>query len=159
MTCHKALLQQLQEEGLRLTPQRALILEDLYHNPGHRTAEDIFAHVSGRLPGLNRATVYRTLDTLHGAHVLCTFVGSDGRTEYELVRTGEAMHHHLLCRRCGAEIAFDPAPIERLKADILARTGFVAELQHLVIGGLCPACAKEETEGQPPAGSEPARPV
>ena len=141
MTCHKPMLEELQHQGLRLTAQRALILEDLYHNPGHRTAEDIFEHVSERLPGLNRATVYRTLDLLHHADVLATFPGPQGVTEFELVRTSHDLHHHLVCRGCGLEEALDAAPVEALKAEIRARTGFEADLQHLVITGLCARCS------------------
>ena len=66
MTCHNPMLTSLREHGVRLTAQRALILEDLYHNPGHCTAEEIYARVGQNLPGLNRATVYRTLELLRG---------------------------------------------------------------------------------------------
>ncbi len=141
MTCHKATLETLQRQGVRLTAQRALILEDLFHHPGHRTAEDVFRHVSDRLPGLNRATVYRTLELLHGAGVVVTFPGPDGVAEFELVRSEDEMHHHLVCRRCGAECALDGAPVDRLKAEIYERFGFEADLDHVVITGLCAHCA------------------
>ena len=52
MTCHKPMLDTLQQRGVRLTAQRALILEDLFHSAGHRTAENIYQHVRDRLPGL-----------------------------------------------------------------------------------------------------------
>ena len=152
MTCHKPMLQELQNQGLRLTAQRALILEDLYHNPGHRTAEDIFEHVSERLPGLNRATVYRTLDMLHHADVLATFPGPQGVTEFELLRTSQDLHHHLVCRKCGLEEALDLGPVEDLKAEIRARHGFEADLQHLVISGLCARCQQEQSNQETPAG-------
>jgi Fur family transcriptional regulator, ferric uptake regulator len=153
MTCHKQMLEELQSQGLRLTAQRALILEDLYHNPGHRTAEDIFVHVSERLPGLNRATVYRTLEMLHHADVLTTFAGPQGVTEFELVRTSHDQHHHLVCRNCGAEEALDPGPVEALKAEIRRRHGFEAGMQHLVISGLCARCLAEQTQPDAPAHS------
>ena len=70
MSCYKPMLANLQQQGFRLTSQRALILEDLFHNPGHRTVEDIFQHVSERLPGLNRATIYRTLEMLRAVNLV-----------------------------------------------------------------------------------------
>ncbi len=141
MSCHKELLAALQKQGMRLTAQRAMILEDLHHHPGHHTAEEIYRRVSEGLPGLNRATVYRTLDLLHGAHVVSAFEGADGVMHFELVPAGAAAHHHLHCRRCGCELALDAAPVERLRAEIRARYNFAAELDHMVIEGLCAECS------------------
>ncbi len=132
---------------MRLTPQRAMILEDLYHVPGHRTAEAIFASVSGRLPGLNRATVYRTLEMLHAAHVVSVFEGPDGVTGYELVGA-EDSHHHLVCRECGKLLKLAAGPIEHLRADICQQLGFHADLDHLVITGLCADCAAISGAGE-----------
>ncbi len=143
MSCHKPLLDKLQQQGVRLTAQRAFILEDLFHHPGHRTADDVFRRVSERLPGLNRATVYRTLELLHGAGVVSAFPGPEGVTEFELVHSGGDVHHHLICRRCGAEYTLDGEPVERLKAEICERTGFRADLSHMVVTGLCARCAAE----------------
>ena len=143
MSCHKPMLAALQQQGVRLTAQRALILEDLFHNPGHRTAEDVFQHVSQRLPGLNRATVYRTLDLFQNAGVVATFPSRQGATEFELVRSGTDHHHHLVCRRCGSEFSLETEPIDRLKTEIRERFGFEADLEHIVVTGLCARCLAE----------------
>lgn len=146
MSCHTQMLQTLQHQGMRLTAQRALILEDLYHIPGHRTAEKIYHSVNDRLPGLNRATVYRTLDMFRDAHILAAFDGPDGVTEFELVRAEGDLHHHLLCRNCGALLALEIAPVERLKAEIDERFGFEADFSHMVITGLCAQCRQGQQD-------------
>ena len=146
MSCHEPRLASLREHGIRLTAQRATILEDLYHHSGHRTAEEIYRHVRPRLPGLNRATVYRTLELLHGAEVVTASIGSDGITEFELVREEGEQHHHLHCRRCGAQQTLPVEPVEALKAEIQRRTGFKADLDHLLIAGLCVNCASHSGE-------------
>jgi Fur family ferric uptake transcriptional regulator len=147
MTCHQQRLAYLQEHGVRLTAQRALILEDLYHHPGHRTADEIYQCVGPRLPGLNRATIYRTLELLHHAGVVTASAGEDGVTEFELVREGVDQHHHLRCRRCGTKLTLEAEPVEALKVDIARRYGFRAELDHLRISGLCAECV-EQSEHQ-----------
>lgn len=147
MTCHKPMLESLKQQGLRVTAQRALILEDLFHNPGHRTAEDVYKNVSERLPGLNRATVYRTLEMLHEASVVLTFPGPEGITEFELVRSVEELHHHLVCRKCGAEYALGNEPVEALRSAILNRFGFHADLDHIVVSGLSATCAAASGQG------------
>ncbi len=51
----------------------------------------------------------------------------------------------LFSLHCGAEEALDPGPIEALKTEICARHGFAADLQHLVISGLCARCRQEQS--------------
>src|SRR3982750_771127 len=53
----------LRERGLRLTPQRQLILEAV-HELGHATPESVHHHVRERAAGANITTVYRTLELL-----------------------------------------------------------------------------------------------
>ncbi len=146
MSCHKATLERLQQQGIRVTVQRSVILEDLFHSPGHRTAEAIYQHVSDRLPGLNVATVYRTLELFREAGLVVTHQGQEGVTEFELVRSGGDLHHHLICRQCGTEYALDAEPVEQLKAAICERFGFHADLDHIVIAGLCARCLEEKQQ-------------
>jgi Fe2+ or Zn2+ uptake regulation protein len=148
MSCHKPLLADLREHGVRLTAQRALILEDLYHHPGHCTADAIFGRVSQNLPGLNRATVYRTLEFLRDAGVLTASSGPEGITRFELVRDSGPHHHHLHCRGCGVELELDAEPIDALKAEIARHSGFQVEMDHLYIHGLCAACAAHTKENR-----------
>jgi Fur family transcriptional regulator, ferric uptake regulator len=149
MTCHKPTLEELHRKGYRLTAQRALILEDLFHHPGHRTAEDIFQNVSIHLPGLNRATIYRTLELLQEAEVVTVFNGDDGLIKYELVRNSTDHHHHLHCRQCGAYFPLGAAPVAALAQQIQEMYGFQAELNHVVISGLCSRCAEKIQEKHP----------
>ena len=51
------------ERGLRLTPQRQLILEAV-HELGHATPEQVCAQVQREAPAVNITTVYRSLDLL-----------------------------------------------------------------------------------------------
>jgi Fur family ferric uptake transcriptional regulator len=148
MSCHTPVLTDLREHGVRLTAQRALILEDLYHHPGHCTADAIYARVSKNLPGLNRATVYRTLELLRDAGVLTASSGPEGINRFEVVRGDEQPHHHLHCRRCGVETPLEPEPVDALKAEIARRSGFRAELDHLTISGHCAACAADADESR-----------
>jgi Fur family ferric uptake transcriptional regulator len=148
MSCHKPMLADLREHGVRLTAQRALILEDLYHHPGHCTADAIFGRVSQNLPGLNRATVYRTLELLHAAGVVSASSGKEGVNHFELLHGAAQQHHHLHCRGCGVEMDLDAGPIDALKAEIARRSGFQAELDHLYINGLCTTCAAHTKENR-----------
>ena len=60
MSCLKT----LQEKGYKLTPQRRLIVDIIHDAAEHLTAEDIIAKVQKKMPGVNKSTIYRTLDIL-----------------------------------------------------------------------------------------------
>ena len=127
----------LKEKGYRLTPQRRVILDVLHQGNSHLTAEAIFEEVKARVAGVNRSTVYRTLELmeslglavkaeLHGAHV------------YH--HSEEGHHHHLKCRSCGKVIELHEAALSNLIRTLRETHGFEAELSHHVITGLCQQC-------------------
>lgn len=67
--------------------------------------------ISVELPGVGRATVYRTIKLLLEAGVICKLALPDGAPRYSLARVEH--HHHTLCVRCGTVGEFRDATIER----------------------------------------------
>jgi len=63
-TSHAALAQRLADSGLRPTPQREVVFEVILEKRDHPTADEIFARVKARRPGISLATVYNCLETL-----------------------------------------------------------------------------------------------
>ncbi|MFM8672305.1 MAG: Fur family transcriptional regulator, partial [Candidatus Nanopelagicus sp.] len=54
---------ELHQKGLRLTPQRELVLAAV-RSLGHATPEEVAEKVRQTHPGINLSTVYRNLETL-----------------------------------------------------------------------------------------------
>jgi len=54
----------LRERGLRLTPQRQLILSAIASLQGHISADSVHQQVVEPFPNVNISTVYRTLELL-----------------------------------------------------------------------------------------------
>ena len=54
---------ELREKGLRLTPQRELVLKAV-RELGHATPEEVAEKVRESYPGINLSTIYRNLETL-----------------------------------------------------------------------------------------------
>ena len=127
----------LRANGLKLTPQRRLILDTIHDSGDHLTAEEILNHVQARVPGVNKSTVYRTLELLE--ELGCVFKSELGdRFIYHHAEEGH--HHHLICRRCGTSIDCDEdlfLPVERALDE---KNGFQVDFKHMVIYGLCHAC-------------------
>jgi Fe2+ or Zn2+ uptake regulation protein len=137
MTCSDFYASLLRAGGVRSTSQRLAILHTLHHSGGHLVATEVFARAVQELPSLTEPTVYRTLDFLcERGFVRATHSGG-GRLEYELA--GE-MHHHIVCKECGATRDFPHDQFQAIYDHLEAQTGYRLTEHHLTLWGLCPNC-------------------
>lgn len=102
------LLAVLEDNGHRVTIPRRSVITLLEDKSDGFSAEEI----SHELPGVGRATVYRTIKLLLEAGVICKLVLPDGGSKYSLARVEH--HHHTLCIKCGTVGEFRDTMIERL---------------------------------------------
>ncbi len=130
----------LRQKGYKLTPQRRLIADILHDTGAHLTADEIIAHAQERMPGLDKSTVYRTLDLLEEAG--CVFKSRIGDT-FIYHHAEEGHHHHLVCRECGTTVECAEDLFAPLEQSLARDYGFHVDLHHVVMNGLCEACAKE----------------
>lgn len=130
-------VERLRRLGIRVTPQRLLVLEALAQG-GHQTADAVQQWVALRYSGMNLATVYRTLDILTEAGLVAQTDLGGGAAAFELV--GDSPHHHLICAHCGHMAEIGDEAIADLRARLLASNGFQMRSRHLAIFGLCQAC-------------------
>ena len=98
----------LEDRGYRSTAPRRAIIEILDGKLEGFTAEEI----SGELPGVGRATIFRTIKLLMEAGVVCRLNLLDGAPKYSLSRVEH--HHHTVCVRCGIVGEFRATTVERL---------------------------------------------
>ena len=106
------LLAVLEDRGYRLTAPRRSVISLLDRKEEGFSAEEICAE----LPGVGRATVYRTIKLLLEAGVICKLAMLDGAPKYSLARVEH--HHHAVCVHCGTVGEFRDATIERLMRTI-----------------------------------------
>ncbi|MDD5466528.1 MAG: Fur family transcriptional regulator [Anaerolineales bacterium] len=142
MTHCQTCIETLRRLGLRITPQREMIIETLANGQGHMTAEEVYQQVQQRTRTVNLATVYRTLDLLVDSELATRANLLDGRTVYATFQHGP--HLHLVCRRCGCTLDAGHTLMATLKEQLQIQHHFVADLQHPTIYGLCTDCAREE---------------
>src|SRR5215211_9505409 len=115
----RGLADRLRRVGQRVTPQRLVILGAL--RPGeHLAADEVFARVEPLLPGVNRSTVYRTLELFSALGLVSVTDLGGGARQYELL---DQAHHHLICHRCGGAIEMDDALVEPMREAIRTRYG------------------------------------
>lgn len=130
---------ELHQKGLRLTPQRDLVLQAV-RALGHGTPEEIAEHVRKTHPSINLSTVYRNLDTLENVGLVQhTHLGHGGATYHA---SEELNHLHLVCEKCGS---IGDAPLEVAASFVQQLSddyGFKTDVTHFAISGLCAACAE-----------------
>lgn len=130
----------LHRRGLRMTPQRQLVL-DAVRDLEHATPEQVCAQVQTVAPAVNITTVYRTLDLLEQLGMVQHAHLGHGAPRYS---AHEHRHVHLVCHSCGA---VDEAPTELLRAvseRTLAERGFRLDATHVALSGTCADCAAQQ---------------
>jgi Fur family ferric uptake transcriptional regulator len=140
VTCEDLLIEELHQRGLRMTPQREMILAALHELEGHAAVEDVYVRVHAQSTSVDKTTVYRTLELMHELGLVHEVDLGDGILRYELAL--HEPHTHLLCVHCGRLLTVGYAVLEPL-ADRLAREfDFGLDQGHQVIRGLCASCRR-----------------
>jgi len=139
----------LKERNQRQTPERFMVLEEIYRAEGHFDADDIFFNMKNAGTRVSRATVYNTLDLL----IECGLVQRQqfGKNQYYYERSyAYQQHDHMICKECGVVIEFcDPRilEIQRLMEEI---HDFNVEGHSLHLFGRCKdveACMRRKEGG------------
>ena len=130
-------LNTLKERGLRLTPQRRLIAEIIHNAHSHLAAEDIISFVQNKMPGVNKSTIYRTLDILEQAGCV---LKSESGGHFIYHHAEEGHHHHLVCIKCGQTIECPSSAFSEVERSLAEEYGFIVNFQHVVIKGVCQSC-------------------
>jgi Fur family peroxide stress response transcriptional regulator len=89
--------QALSEKGLKVTPQRILILEAIYELNNHPSAESILEEVKKQHPNIAPGTVYKVLDTFVKHGLIKKVPTDNGVMRYDGIMRS---HHHLYCSEC-----------------------------------------------------------
>jgi Fur family transcriptional regulator, peroxide stress response regulator len=128
------------ERGLPMTVQRRVIYGELLARNDHPTADEIFAAVKGRLPGVSRTTAYRVLEALVAAGVaqrIC-HLGSSARYDANMER-----HHHLVCLRCEKTMDLHSETLDKLPVPGRFAAGFKMLDFTIHFRGICADCLDE----------------
>ena len=140
MSHHTATAEELRKQGHRLTPQRLAVLEVIKAGPGHMSVNDVLGRIGDRYPTMTAATVYRNLQWLKEVDLVAeTDLGGDCHV-YEFV--ADHRHHHLVCTRCKRVIDLPQSFMDPVFTAMRDDYGFVPEMAHVALFGLCPDCQR-----------------
>ena len=134
---------ELRDKGLRLTPQRELVLSAV-RELGHATPEEVAEKVRLTHPGINLSTVYRSLETLENVGLVQhTPLGHGGATYHA---AEELKHLHLVCGTCGS-VGDAPIDVAANFVNVLADDySFKTDVTHFAVYGTCSVCFAAESK-------------
>lgn len=112
----------LRAAGVRLTRQRAALLEVLAKADDHPDAATLHDRTRAIEPGVSLSTVYRTLTALEEQGVIHKHVFQGESARYEHAQTDH--HDHMIDVDTGEVIEFTSEKIEQLQAEIAAELGY-----------------------------------
>jgi len=125
----------LREAGMRLTPQRRAVLEELAGDTTHPLADEVARRVSDRVPGISLSTVYKTLHEFASAGLIRE-LDLPGAMRFD---ADTSDHAHLVCDDCGTVVDIPLSP--QLEAALVASAGGMrVKGVDVTLRGSCGAC-------------------
>jgi len=126
------------DRGLRLTPQREVLLRVLSETTGHPTADEMVQRVREALPTVSHATVYRNLQELVREGLIRTLEVAGTAVQFEV---NPDDHHHFVCRRCGhvwdVYLSSLDVRVNRRRTEM---NGFQVDRSDVQLRGVCAGC-------------------
>lgn len=136
----------LATKGLRMTPERSILVDEVFSSHEHFEADQIVQRLASRKDGkrVSRSTVYRRLKELEEANLIRKVARQDDRDLYEH-DYGYPQHDHLICNRCGTLIEFHNTQVSEILEQVAREYGFRMEGHRLEAYGLCNTCCRPPT--------------
>lgn len=136
-------VQTLQSKGIKATPMRMLVLEQLLLRPScHITLAEMEIH----LHPADRVTIYRTLQTFLKFGVAHSISSLNGTISYALCDEDcdEELHNdnhpHFYCERCRKTICSSDFKYSLLSPE---NSQYQIKDVKVLISGICPDCARD----------------
>ncbi len=137
----------LYSQGLKYTPERRLVLEEVFEIHDHFEAEDLLFRVRTKGQRVSKGTIYRTLKLLVDSGLVREVAFIDKHIHYEHVY-GHKHHEHLICEDCGRVINFYREEMEKALVEACKQNNFQMKSHKVEVVGYCQSCIYERERVQ-----------
>jgi Fur family ferric uptake transcriptional regulator len=133
--------------GLRITNQRALILDILRQGHGHMDADEVYRLARKKQARISLSTVYRNLQTLKNMGLVDEVHFDEAHHHYEVRGSSQDTklpeHHHLICQGCGKITEFNLPLAEMIEKGVPEAKGFKIAATETRVLGYCEQCQRK----------------
>jgi Fur family peroxide stress response transcriptional regulator len=134
----KRFYQKCEEQGLKVTPQRVFIYEELLKATDHPSIDEIYQRVKRLLPNISFDTVYRTALSLTEKGIIEIVEGHSGSRRFD---ANTAQHHHFRCLKCHKIIDFESDYFDQVTIPVELQKRFHITGRKIMLEGVCDDCA------------------
>jgi len=127
------------ENGLKITPQRTAIYQELLKAKDHPSADDVYRRIVKKIPNISFDTVNRTLLTFSNIGITNVVEGYGQPKRYD---PDLDAHHHFRCTHCNKIIDFHNEDYDNLIVPHEIQKQFTVFQKKVVLEGLCDQCKK-----------------
>jgi Fur family peroxide stress response transcriptional regulator len=128
------------ENGLKITPQRTAIYQELLKAKDHPSADDVYRRIVKKIPNISFDTVNRTLLTFSNIGITNVVEGYGQPKRYD---PDLDAHHHFRCTHCNKIIDFYNEDYDNLIVPHEIQKKFAVFSKKVILEGLCDRCKKK----------------
>lgn len=132
---------------MRYTPERDMIIEEIYRKDEHFGIDDLFLRIRIRNPTikLSKGSIYRSIPYLIDANLIRESLTDEGHVCYEHI-LGHEHHDHIKCIGCGKIFEFYEEDIDKLEQKLCKGLKFKMLWHMHVIMGYCSKCLEKKRQ-------------
>jgi Fur family ferric uptake transcriptional regulator len=125
----------LKKNKMFFTKERARLLEFIFAQKGHFSADELMFEMQKEEIKVSRATLYRSLSQLVDAGILSESDFGHGHTHYEIT-LGAKPHVHLVCTDTGEVREVHSKKLEDALSELARREGFKIKRYKIQVFGV-----------------------
>jgi Fur family ferric uptake transcriptional regulator len=136
----------IKEKGLRNTPEREMIIDEIFSIHDHFDVDELFLRLRNKKKRISKASLYRTIPLLIDSGLIKEVYFENGHLHYEQIY-GHKHHCHLRCVSCGRIIEFADDEIGTIQSRIGKQYDFTVTTHRFELLGYCSLCAQAQESG------------